>query len=225
MDGEDDAPDLIAYEISDALGSMLERYPLPKGVQDADMNQEEIAQALNTTVNTVAKWIRQDEMPVVQSGGNGKAYILRLSHCYAWKKARDAAVNLKDQHNKAQINALQAEFLGFDTDNPMAGLTARQRDELATADIKWSKAQHLRKQLVPLDSVVEVLEAVCTKVREGVEAMPDRLERELNLKPEQVAAVVRIGSDILQAMADRIEEAELQERDIGDVEVQQQWMI
>lgn len=225
MDGMDETPDLIAVEIDDALGSLLERYPLPRGVMDADMNQEEIAQSLNTTVNTVAKWIRQDGMPVVQQGGNGKAYILRLSHCYAWKKGRDAAVSLQSQHNKAQINALQAEFLGMDTNSPMAGLSAKQRDELAAADIRWSRAQHLRKQLVPLADVVSVLEAICTKVREGIEAMPDRLERELNLKPEEVAAVVRIGEDVLQTIHDRIEEAELNERDIADVEVQTQWMI
>lgn len=74
MDGMENASDLLHVEIGEELRSMLERYPLPKGVQDADMNQEEIAQALNTTVNTIAKWIRQDEMPVVQQGGNGKAY-------------------------------------------------------------------------------------------------------------------------------------------------------
>ena len=135
MDSMDETPDLIAVEIDDALRSMLERFPMPKGVQDADMNQEEIAQALNTTVNTIAKWIKQDDMPVVQQGGNGKAYILRLSHCYAWKKARDAADSQKVQHNKAQINALQAEFLGLDTESPMAGLSARQREEMARADI------------------------------------------------------------------------------------------
>jgi len=221
----DETTDLIAVEIDDALRSMLERFPMPRGVRDADMNQEEIAQALNTTVNTIAKWIKQDAMPVVQHGGNGKAYILRLSHCYAWKKARDAADSQKVQHNKAQINALQAEFLGLDTESPMAGLSARQREEMARADITWSKAQHMRKQLVPLEDVVSVLEAVCTKVREGIEAMPDRLEREMNLSPAQVALVVRVGKDILQSIHDRIDEAELQERDIPDVEVQKQWMI
>jgi phage terminase Nu1 subunit (DNA packaging protein) len=221
----DAAPELVAVEVDAALAEMLARFPLPSGVQDADCNQEEIAQALNTTVNTVAKWIRQDGMPVAQPGGNGRAYVLRLSHCYAWKKAQQADLDLRSRHNRDQVAKMQASFLGLDLDDPQANMTPAQRREAAMADIAWSKAAHMRRQLVPLQDVVDLLETLFQICRDGIEAMPDRLEREINLKPEQVASVVRAGSDILNKMSEHIEERELRERDVPDVDVQERWLI
>lgn len=66
--------------------------------------------------------------------------------------------------------------------------------------------------------MLDLLESIGKIVRDGVEAMPDRLERELDLNPVQVAAVVRIGSDILTAIADRIEESELQDPDLAEAD-------
>lgn len=224
MDQREDTPDLIDVEVDAGLRALLDHYPLPAGVQDADMNQEEIAEALSTSVNTVSKWIRSG-MPVAQQGGQGKSYILRLSHCYAWRKAREAESDLRDRHNKQQISLLQAEFLGLDVEDPVSMLSAKDRKALADADIAHSRAMQLRRQLVPLSDVVELLESIFKLVREGVEAMPDRLERELGLRPDQVSAAVRIGGDVLLSVSERIEEAELAERDIEDVEPQRQWVI
>lgn len=220
-----EAPDLIAVDVDARLAELLARFPLPPGVADADCNQEEIAQALNTTVNTVAKWIKAEGMPVAEAGGNGRAYTLRLSHCWAWRKAREAEIDLRSRHNKAQVTALQASFLGLAMDDPQAQMTPRQRQEAANADIAWSRAAQMRRQLVPLSELVDLLDAMMKIMRDGIEAMPDRLERELGLRPDQVQAVVLVGADILRAMAERIEEAELSERDVPDVEVQARWVI
>ncbi|TYB83985.1 DUF1441 family protein [Oceaniovalibus sp. ACAM 378] len=188
------------------------------------MNQEEMAAALNTTVNTLGKWIK-DDMPVAQAGGLGKAYILRLSHCWAWKQARDVGERQRRDHNANQISMLQAQFLGLDRENPLAALSAKERAALAAADIQHSRAMQLRRQLVQLDDVVDLMESVFAIVRDKIEAMPDVLERELSLKPEAVGQVQRIGSDLLSALVERIEEAELRERNVPDVEVQKQWLI
>lgn len=221
----DHTVDLIAVDISDELAVLLRRFPLPPSVQDADMNQEELAAALSTTVNTLGKWIKNDGMPVAQSGGLGRPYIMRLSHCYAWKKARDAELDLRSRHNKDQISRLQAEFLGLEVDDPLSLMTPKQRRELADADIAYSRAKQLRRQLVRLEDVVDLIESLFSAMRDGIEAMPDRLERELSLRPEEVAVVQRVGSDVLTAMAERIEEAELNEKDVESVEVQTQWTI
>lgn len=216
---------LIAVDVSDELAALVRRFPLPHGVEDADMNQEELAAALSTTVNTLAKWIKNDGMPVAQEGGPGKPYILRLSHCWAWKRARDADIDSRARHNKDQIARLQADFLGLEVDDPLSLMSAKQRRELADADIAYSRAKQLRRQLVRLEDVVELLESLFTTMRDGIEAMPDRLERELSLRPDQVGVVQRVGSDVLKAMAERIEEAELKDQDVEAVEVQSQWTI
>jgi non-ribosomal peptide synthetase component E (peptide arylation enzyme) len=155
----------------------------------------------------------------------GKPYILRLSHCWAWKRAREAEQDDRSRHNKDQIARLQAEFLGLDVDSPLSQMSAKQRRELADADIAYSRAKQMRRQLLQLDDVVELLESLFATMRDGIEAMPDRLERELSLRPEEVAIVQRVGSDVLTAMAERIEEAELRDQDVEAVEVQRQWTI
>lgn len=217
--------DLIEVDISDDLAVQLRRFPLPALVQDADMNQEELGMALGVTVNTLGKWIKNDGMPVAQAGGLGKPYILRLSHCWAWKKARDADQDSKTRHNKDQIARLQAEFLGLEMDDPLSTMSAKHRRELADADIAYSRAKQMRRQLVRLEDVVELLESLFTTMRDGIEAMPDRLERELSLRPDEVTVVQRVGSDVLKAMAERIDEAELRDQDIEAVEVQTQWIV
>ncbi|WP_044008020.1 DUF1441 family protein [Ketogulonicigenium vulgare] len=227
---DDQTVTLVAVEVSAEFQKILADYPLPATVQDADMNQEELASALNQSVNTIAKWIRQEGMPVAQAGGNGKSYVLRLghvlrlSHCWAWLKARDADRDLRSQHNKQQAAALQAEMLGLDVSDPNAHMTPKARREMAEADLVWNKAQRERRTLVQLDEVHDLLESVLTMVRDGIEAMPDLLERELNLKPDQVAAAVAVGHDILTSLTEKIEAAELQERTVADLPDRQLWM-
>ncbi len=70
-----------------------------------------------------------------------------------------------------------------------------------------------------------MLENVFKIIRDGIESMPDRLERELGLRPEQVAMVVRISSDILQQMSEEIEAAELREKDIADVDIDHRLLV
>lgn len=224
MSHQDEPPQLLPVEIDDELAEMLHRFPLPETILDADMNQEEIAQAFGSTVNTVSKWIREG-MPVAQTGGNGRAYVLRLSHCWAWRKAREADAEKRNRHNENQISMLRAEFLGVEVHDPAAQLSAKERRELAEADMRWSEAQMRRRRLVPLEDVVELLESLGKIVRDGLESMPDRLERELDLTPAQVAAVGNIGADILSGIADRIEEAELHDRDVSDPDMNTRLLI
>lgn len=218
MMDQDQPPQLLPVEVDDELAHQLRRFPLPETILDADMNQEEIGRAFDTTVNTVSKWIR-DGMPVAQVGGNGRAYVLRLSHCWAWRMAREAEADQRNRHNENQISLLRAEFLGVEVGDQAAQLSAKERRELAEADMRWSEAQLRRRRLVQRTDMVDLLESIGKIVRDGLEGMPDRLERELDLSPAQVAVVDRIGKDILTAIADRIEEEELTGRDIDDTDI------
>lgn len=220
-----EAIDLIPVDVTPELRDMVARHPLPKGVPDADMNQADMAAALQVTVNTLGKWVDDDTFPVAQRGGMGKPYILRLSHCWAWKQERDAQEAVRRAHNQNAIDKLNAHFLGLDLEDDGATLSAKDRRALADADFAHSRAAHMRRQLVRLDEVVELMEAVFSIVRNGIEGMPDRLERELGLKPEQVDLVDRVGSDILNSVVQKIEDAELEERNIADVQPSNQLLI
>ena len=208
MESTEISAGLIPVEVSDALLGMLRQFPLPPGVADADMNQEELASALSQSVNTIAKWIRE-EMPVARPGRNGQPYVLRLSHCFAWMRWRAVQRDERAAHNRAQAAALQAELLGLRLEDPHAHLSPKQRREMAEADLVWNKAQRERRQLVPGEDVRELLESLLSIIRDGVEAMPDRLERELQLRPEQVTAAIRVGRDVLNALTHRISAEQL----------------
>jgi phage terminase Nu1 subunit (DNA packaging protein) len=219
------APNLIPVDVASELRALLELYPLAESIEDADFNQGEMAAALGTSIPTISKWIKNEGMPVAQEGGLGKEYVLRLSHCYAWKEARDRQETVKRSHNAAQISAMQARFLSMDIENPLAQLSAKDRAALADADFKHSRAMQMRRQLVPLDDLVDLLESLFVTVRNKMEGLPDILERELALGPDEVEKVQRIGNDLLTEMADQIKQAELTEKDIADVEVQKQLLI
>ncbi|MEP2782333.1 MAG: DUF1441 family protein [Pseudoruegeria sp.] len=224
MTDRDQTSDLLPSEVSENLAGWLREYPMPAGVPDADMNQEELGLALDVSVNTIGKWVREG-MPVVQEGGAGKAYVLRLSHCFAWKKARDEAETARSKHNRQAIEKMQASFLGLDVDDSGVQLTAKQRKELADADFAHSRAAKARRTLVPLQEVVDLLESVLKATRDSMEILPDRLERELGLEAEQIEIVKRIGADVLNNMHDQIEQAELAERSIADADLDTRLLV
>lgn len=208
--------DLMPFDVSDDLEELLAAHPLPDGVDDADMNMDEVAQAFNVSGNSVSKWIKAG-MPVVQTGGNGQAYILRLSHCWAWRADDQRRETEKSNHNKKAIQQLQMSFLNLEGDDPSNVMDHKTRKLMSEADFAQSRAAQARRQLVPLEEVQSLLETLCTEMRESIEGMPDLLERELSLDAQQLEQVQVLGNDILNNMAKRIAAAELEEKDIGDM--------
>lgn len=225
----DTVDDLPPVAVSDALGRVLDAHPLAEGMIDADMTMSDVAAALGVSVNRMAQiaancvpaseWVGDDQFPAVEVGGQGKRYVIRLSHAWAVRRLRESQDEARDRRSQAAINAAQAVFLGIDPEENGAVLDPKTRRAMAEADILHSRAAVMRRRLVELEEVQDVLESVFRIVRDGIESMPDRLERELGLKPEQISLVIRLGDDMLTAMIEKIEEAELKERDIADVEI------
>jgi phage terminase Nu1 subunit (DNA packaging protein) len=215
---------LMHVDMTPELRAMVARHPLPDGVPDADMSQTEIALALDVSANTVGKWLMLPDFPVAERGGQGRAHVLRLSHVWAWRHDRAAQEEDRRAQNQTAIAALQASMLNLDAPGEQ-GLTAKQVKEIAQADLVHSQASVQRRRLVRLEEVIELIEGIMKATRDGVEAMPDRLERELGLTPAQLEKVSAIGDDILNRIADQIEAAELNERGVTDVEIPQGVMI
>ena len=215
----------MADEITDDLAVLLERYPLPEGMNDEPMSLDEMAQFLNLSTTSMGQLVKEPSFPVIERGGHGRPYRLRPSHCWAWNKARLDADHDRQRAAARNIELAQATFLGLDVEDGGEVLSAADRRKLAEADIMHNKAAQMRRQLVPLGEVLGMLESTFAVIRNGCENLPDRLERELALKPEEVAAVARAVNDTLTEMARGIEEAELAEREIGDVDLETQLLI
>lgn len=214
--------------MSSALTELIQSYPLPEGVPDADVSQAAVSQALDISTTTMGKyvaasvdsqdWEHVDQFPVIERGGMGRAYLIRLSHAWAWTQHRAALEDEQKRKSAKSIQAMQGALLGLRLDESSNEVVdPDMRRKIAQADLVWNQAGNMRRRLVKLDEVTAMIEAVFGIIRDGIESMPDRLERELGLKPEQVDLVVRLGEDILNSVVARIEEAELKERDIDEI--------
>ena len=104
------AMDLKALSEAD-VAVLVEQYPLPKTVDDVVLNRDDLAQAMGVSINTVSQWIGNG-MPVLQEGGNGKAYELRLSQCWAWRQATQAAEERRSAEISKAVQAMRLELVG-----------------------------------------------------------------------------------------------------------------
>ncbi|WP_339109258.1 DUF1441 family protein [Thioclava sp. GXIMD4216] len=189
-------------------GSVLDvaRFPLPEGLTDGVMNRAQLAVAFNVSENTVTKWVGQG-MPVETAGQNGVSYEFQLSHCYAWRRAREQ----QSRESKARGDALamQASLafrnLDEEQEEEEGGLTAKQLREWSEAEYHRNRVAEQRGELVRAAKVSELLEDLIGVVATALGTMPDHLERDLGLGVEEVAKVEARCDQVVMKMRNMIE--------------------
>jgi phage terminase Nu1 subunit (DNA packaging protein) len=192
--------------------SLLAKYPLPPGVDDAEMNRGQLAQAFDVSTNTIDKW-RSDGMPVVQEGTNGKSYVFRLSECWAWREAGLEDERSSKASGEASVQQMRMHFLGLEDNTPRASMTPAQIIAMADAEMRWTKAARDRRELVHVSEVEAALEDVFGQFRAALQSLPDWAERELGLNPAQVIQMIGQCDAVLAGVAGQIEAAHLQVED------------
>jgi len=193
----------------------LKAWPLPAGVGDADMNRGQLAQAFGVSTNTIDKW-RVDGIPVEQEGANGTAYVFRLSHCWAWREARQAEERATKAAGDTSVHQLRMHFLNLTADVGRVQLSAAQRLAELTAEMAWNRAQRERRELIHVAEVEPLLAALMGEFRAGVQGLPDWAERELGLTPEQVTRMIDYCDEILNGTANRIAAFHMLNNQIND---------
>lgn len=190
--------------LSNEETALVNAYPLPGGVPDAVVNQYQLADALGTSQTTLAHW-RRLGMPVEVEGTNGRSYQFRLSLCFAWmrrREAEDRAARLAAEDATQQLRlALTGGTIAPGAD---AGLSKRDAIETLQLEKAWTDAARARGELVSAAEVAEALQAVFADIRDGLDAAPDRLGRELGLDGAGVEAAQVICDDILEGARRRI---------------------
>ncbi len=185
----------------------LAAYPLPEGVDDEVFNIELMAQAMNTSTNTISKWISSG-MPVVQQGGNGRSYELSFHQCYAWrnwKDAGEAAEVRQKQKNAAQKAMLFRGEDEFDQGSVTAGLSAKEVREWSLAELDRNRAAMARGELVRTADVQRMLEGLLISARNALVNAPDYLEQEFGLNARQVDKAEDYFDGIIDEMRRQIE--------------------
>lgn len=193
------ADELTQSEIDD----LVARYPLPEGSRDFVFNREELADALGTSINTISNWISQG-MPVQQLGGNGKAYELRLSHCFAWRQAQKAGEELRSREAKEAIAAMRMALVGGSAGDSIEGLDPKSRREILTAQIEHERFKAQRNQLLRREDVRDMLEELFALCRDTMESAPDRVERIEAIPPKAVQALIEICDGVIDEYRSRI---------------------
>lgn len=198
----------MAEVITLSDGSVLDvsRFPLPEGVEDGVVNRAQLAVAFRVSENTVTKWIGQG-LPALTAGANGVSYEFQLSHCFAWRAAKDDALRagkLRGDQLAAQA-ALAFRNLDEDQAEDEGQLTAKDMREWSEAEYHRNRVAEQRGELVRAGRMSELLEDLLGVVRTSINTMPDYMEREFGLSATHVDKVQTRCDQILIDMRQRIE--------------------
>lgn len=188
---------------AEALEVLVAEYPLPEGVEDVVMNRDELATAMAVSTNTVGQWISAG-MPTLQEGGNGKAYELQLSQCWAWKQARDRNEAARMEKVKNSAAALRLALVGGGSGASIDALDPRQKREILSAQMEQERFQAHRNQLLRREDVRDLLDNLLVLFRDTLEAAPDRVERIEAMPPKAVTGLIDVLDGVLEEAENRI---------------------
>lgn len=183
---------------------LVQKHPLPEGVDDVVMNREELADALATSLPTITAWIGQG-MPVLQTGGQGKAYELRLSHCWAWRTAKKRDEDLRSQKVRDATAKMRLALVGGASGDSIEALDPKTRREIIAAQREQEAFQADRNQLLKREDVRELLEDMFAMVRDVMESAPDQVERVTDLPPKVVDELIGVCDGLVEEFGRRID--------------------
>ena len=199
----------MADDVSSLTESQIEalviKYPLPEGVPDAVMTREELAQALATSLPTISDWINKG-MPVQQVGGQGRAYELRLSQCWAWRQAVKAREDLRTEEVKKAQAAMRLALVGGESGDTLEALDPRTRKEILHVQMMHEQFDLQRNRLLSREDVETVFDELLSLVRDTLDGAPDRIERKSAIPPKAVDQMVEIRDQMVDELRLKIEQ-------------------
>ena len=194
----DEAADLRPLTAEETARVAL--HPLPDGVPDAVVNKSQLEVGLGVSQTTISAWLRRAEnpLPFETAGANGRSYQFRLSLAYAWMRAMRADEESARHAGDAAVAQLQLSLLGGETASATEGkmTLADQRKVMELEVIRMSAARQ-RGELMWRDDVVQGFEEFSAAVRDALDALPDRLARELGLAGRDLEKCEAACDDVL----------------------------
>lgn len=183
--------------LDDQEAALVARYPLPPGVPDALVNKAQLETALGVSQTTISAWLRQG-LPFEEAGTNGRSYQFRLSVAHAWvagKRADDDAHRVAGDNAAAQ---LQMALLGGQAAGVHDGkLSLADQRKLIELELQRMMAARQRGDLVWRDDARGWFESAFAAIRDALDALPDRLARELGLEGRDLERVEAACDDVL----------------------------
>ncbi|MEL7166683.1 MAG: hypothetical protein AAGL96_14525 [Pseudomonadota bacterium] len=195
--------------------ALAEAFPLPGNTPDAIVNKSQLEVALNVSGTTISAWLRRPDnpLPFETAGANGRSYEFRLSVAYAWMRAMRADEESAKAAGDAAAAQLSLALLGGETAADANGKMslADQRKLLELEALRRVEATN-RGELVRRDDLVLGVEEIFAAIRDGLDALPDRLARELGLEGRDLERIETACDDVLSSASRSVSEV------IGDGE-------
>lgn len=179
---------------------LVAAWPLPDGVPDATVNKVQLAQAMSVSDTTVSAWLRAG-LPYVEAGTNGRSYQFRLAVAYAWVMRRRAEEEASRSAGDRAAAQLQLALLGGEAAQGAGtgeGLSVSDQRKLLELELVRTQAARARGELIARADVVEGFEAVFAALRDALDALPDRLGRELGVSGREMERIEAACDDALE---------------------------
>lgn len=180
---------------------------LPNGVSDAVLNRAQLARALAKSEPTIDRMIA-DGMPVLVEGTNGRSYEFQLSDCYRWMIERERSERARQAGADAAVDQMRLVLLGGNAadDDDERRLSPKQRQELYDAERAFMLVALQRRELVRRAEVTTAFERVFVIMRDGLTALPDRLEREAGITGKALDQAIAVCDAVLAETHRKVEQ-------------------
>lgn len=189
--------------LTDDEAALVARHPLPAGVSDGLVNKADLGLAVGKSDNTVSQWIKRG-LPCEQEGTNGRPYLFRLSLAWAWMEDR-RAIEARQRARSQEIAGQMALVLSGGTVSAEYGDADAQKRILELTILR-NRVDREQGALMDRCDVVDTFERAFASIRDSLDALPDRLGRELNLDGPALEVIERACDDALTFAADRLDE-------------------
>ena len=133
--------------------------------------------------------------------------MFRLSVCFAWARARDAAQEAERASAMGAAHQLRMALVGgASAAGDRVRLSPKEQRELLELEHAYMIAARDRGELMLAEEVAATFESVFAAIRDALDALPDRLARELSLDGRGIQAAQVIADDVLAAAKREVEE-------------------
>lgn len=162
------------------------------------------------TDKVIRKWIREEGLPVVQAGSNGKPYLIDPVAATSWRDARAAVKAEAERARASEVHKLSLDLLGADaaTNVGQLGLSPAERMALYEEEMTAIKLGELRGQFIRKAEVEVALTTLIEKVRRRFLGIPDKLSKKTDLSRQLRLQINDVVKSELDQLATEFEEME-----------------
>lgn len=153
------------------------------------MNKGEIARFFGVSMNTVGDWIRRGAPFIEKGTGRKTPWVFDALEVAEW---------WQDQKSGARSQATPDHF------NDPGNMTPQDRKAWFESESKRLALDESLRQLIPVAEVEQVIATSFAAVAQGLQGLPDTVERRTGCDPSLVLAIQEVIEAEMDSLADKL---------------------